>query len=104
MIQILWKPLIYQKLLLSDNIENKLELLFLLKDLFEKDKLSSVYSEEFLYILKNIDQNKIPDNYSELVEQNLKENSFPKNDERSYQMNPKEFEDSQITENKSLLV
>ena len=35
---------------------------------------------------------------------NLKENSFPKNDERSYQMNPKEFEDSQITENKSLLV
>ena len=70
------RALIYQSILLSDDIERKLYLVFLLKDLFEKDKLSSVYSEEFLYILKNIDQNKIPDNYSELVEQNLKENSL----------------------------
>jgi len=67
------RALIYQSILLSNDIERKLYLAFLLKDLFAKDKLSSVYSEEFLNILKNIDQNKIPDNYSELVEQNLKE-------------------------------
>jgi hypothetical protein len=32
------RSLIYQKILLSDNTENKLNLLFLLKDLFEQDK------------------------------------------------------------------
>ena len=33
------RALIYQKFLLSDNIENKIQLLFLLKDLFKKDNL-----------------------------------------------------------------
>ena len=33
------RALIYQKILLSDKLENKLNLLFLLKDLFKKDKL-----------------------------------------------------------------
>ena len=37
------RALIYQKTLLSDDIENKLKLLFLLKDLFEKDKLNNIF-------------------------------------------------------------
>ena len=37
------RALIYQKFLLSDNIQNKLDLLFLLKDLFKKENLSNVY-------------------------------------------------------------
>ena len=39
------RSLIYQKYLLSDNIENKIKLLFLLKDLFKKDKLQNVYAK-----------------------------------------------------------
>jgi hypothetical protein len=39
------RALIYQKYLLSDNIENKLNLLFLLKDLFKKDNLVNAYTE-----------------------------------------------------------
>ena len=65
------RALIYQSILLSDNIEKKLYLSFLLKDLFIKDKLLNVYSIELSNILKNMDTTKIPENYSELFEQNL---------------------------------
>ena len=35
--------IIYQKILLSDNTESKIKLLFILKDLFDKDKLNNIY-------------------------------------------------------------
>ena len=69
------RALIYQSMLLSDNIENKLYLAFLLKNLFSKDKLYNVYSEELYNILKSIDSNEIPSSYTELVEENLSRNS-----------------------------
>ena len=68
------RALIYQSMLLSDNIEKKINLAFLLKDLFTKDKLFDVYAEELLNILKSIDRDEIPENYVELVDQNLNEN------------------------------
>ena len=49
------RALIYQSILLSDNIEKKINLAFLLKDLFIKDKLFNVYAEELSNILKSID-------------------------------------------------
>ena len=55
------RALIYQSMLLSKNIEKKLDLAFLLKDLFIKDKLLNVYSEELSNILKAIDPDKIPE-------------------------------------------
>ena len=39
------RALIYQKYLLSDNIENQIEYLLLLKDLFKKDNLSNLYRD-----------------------------------------------------------
>ena len=39
------RALIYQSVMLSDSIENKISLAFLLKDLFLKDKLLSIYLE-----------------------------------------------------------
>ena len=39
------RALLYQKFLLSDNIQNKLDLLFLLKDQFKKENLSNIYTE-----------------------------------------------------------
>ena len=68
------RALIYQRILLSDNIEKKLYLTFLLKDLFVKDKLFNVYSEELSNILKAIDLDEIPEIYRELVSQNLDRN------------------------------
>ena len=68
------RALIYQAVLLSDNIEKKLHLAFLLKDLFVKDNLLNVYSKELSNILRAIDSEEIPERYSELVRHNLDEN------------------------------
>ncbi len=65
------RALIYQKFLLSDKIENKLDLLFLLKDLFQKAKLSNAYAEFLSDRLKEFDINEIPKDYLSAVEKNI---------------------------------
>jgi len=65
------RALIYQSILLSDNIGRKIQLTFLLKDLFNKDKIYSVYEEELSNILKSINTEDVPDEYSEVVDQHL---------------------------------
>jgi len=72
------RALIYQSMLLSDNIEKKINLAFLLKDLFILDKLFNVYAEELSNILKSIDREKIPEHYVELIDQNLNKNPTTK--------------------------
>ena len=69
------RALIYQSMLLSDNIERKISLAFLLKDLFIKDKIFPVYDEELSSILKSFNSEDIPENYVELVNQNLNKTS-----------------------------
>ena len=69
------RALIYQSMLLTDNIEKKIDLAFLLKDLFIADKLFDIYAEELSNILKSTDPDKIPENYVELVKQNIDKNS-----------------------------
>jgi hypothetical protein len=68
------RALIYQSMLLSDNIEKKINLAFLLKDLFIVDKIFNVYTEELSNILKSIDLEKIPEHYVELIDENLNKN------------------------------
>ncbi len=68
------RALIYQSILLSDSVEKKINLAFLLKDLFVKDKIFNVYAEELSDILKSIDPNEIPKNYVEIIDQNLNKN------------------------------
>jgi len=68
------RALIYQSILLTDDIKKKIDLAFLLKDLFIKDKLFDVYAEELSNILQSIDPDKIPKNYVELVKQNFDKN------------------------------
>ena len=63
------RALIYQSILISDRVEKKLKLAFLLKDLFDADKIFNVYSEELSNILKSIDVNSIPESYMSLVDQ-----------------------------------
>ena len=72
------RALIYQSMLLSDIIEKKINLAFLLKDLFIMDKIFNVYAEELSNILKSIDPEKIPEHYVELIGQNLNKSSTTK--------------------------
>jgi len=65
------RALIYQSILLSDNAVKKIDLALLLKELFIKDKILNVYSEELSNILKSIDSNEVPENYLEVVQENL---------------------------------
>jgi hypothetical protein len=65
------RALIYQKILLSDNIETKLKYLFLLNDLFKKEKLHNVFKEYLSQELKAIDTKKIPLEYQTLVNENI---------------------------------
>ncbi len=68
------RALIYQKYLLSDNYKNKLDLLFLLKDLFKKENLSNVYTEFLSDELKKFDESDIPQDYASVVKRNIKSN------------------------------
>ena len=65
------RALIYQRFLLSDNSKRKLDLLFLLKDLFKKAKLVNVYSEFLSDRLKEFDNKEIPKEYEKVVERNI---------------------------------
>ena len=60
------RALIYQKFLLSENNENKIEYLFLLDDLFKKDKIENIYSKFLSENLKKIGLDNIPDNYQDI--------------------------------------
>ena len=61
----------YQKYLLSDNLKIRLIYFFLWKDLYKKDNLKNLYSKFLSDSLKKIDNDKIPENYKELVEKNI---------------------------------
>ena len=65
------RALIYQKYLLSDNEENKIKLLFLLKDLFQKDNLSNLFTQFLSDRLKEIKLEDVSDSYKEIVQKNI---------------------------------
>jgi len=65
------RALIYQKYLLSDNEENKIKLLFLLKDLFKKDNLSNIFAKFLSDRLKEINLDKVSKSYKEVVKKNI---------------------------------
>ncbi len=65
------RALIYQKYLLSDNEENKIKLLFLLKDLFKKDNLSNIFVKFLSDRLKEINLDNVSESYREVVKKNI---------------------------------
>jgi hypothetical protein len=65
------RALVYQKVLLSDNVEIKLKYLFLLNDLFKKDNLSNIYKVFLDQELKEIEEDQIPPSYQQLVAENI---------------------------------
>ena len=65
------RALIYQRALLSDNVENKLKLYFLLKESFDKEKLNNVFKEKLSQILKDIDPTEVPEDLQKMVAKNI---------------------------------
>ena len=61
------RALMYQKYLLSENTDSKIEYLFILEDLFKKNKLHNVYSKFFVNELKKIEPKNIPKQYQEIA-------------------------------------
>ena len=59
------RALIYQKILLAEDNETKIEYLFLLEELFQKANLSEIYSKFLSDEIKEIGIKNIPDKYKE---------------------------------------
>ena len=62
------RSLIFQKYLLSEDLETKLYYLFLLEDLFKNEKLENIFSNYLNERLKEIGIKNIPETYRELAE------------------------------------
>jgi len=65
------RALVYQKILLSDNIETKLKYIFLLNDLFKEDKLLNISKEYVDKELRALEKEEIPPYYEQLVVENI---------------------------------
>jgi hypothetical protein len=65
------RALVYQKILLSDNIETKLKYIFSLNDLFKKSKLINISRVYLDNELRSLDKDQIPSDYKLLVAQNI---------------------------------
>ena len=69
------RSLLYQKFLLSENNEAKIEYLFLLEELFKKDEIENIYSEFLSDNLKKIGLDNVPEQYKEIAESKLLKNT-----------------------------
>ena len=58
------RALIYQKILLESNIEKKLQLITILKDLFIKDNFSKAFDNKLKKLLESINPEEVPSNYT----------------------------------------
>ncbi len=70
------RALLYQRLLLSVDIEQKLTFASLLLNSFQKSKLKNLFKNELKEILKSIEIENVPSNYTTFYDQNLKSNSI----------------------------
>ena len=66
------RALIYQKILLESDINNKLELLVILKNLFKKENLENAFDDELKKFLVKINLDEVPSNYTSFYESNIK--------------------------------
>ena len=65
------RALVYQRILLESEIEKKLKLISILKDLFDKDNLLNAFDKTLKDLLINIDQQEIPSNFVVFYNDNL---------------------------------
>ena len=73
------RALLYQRFLLTDNLENKLLLLSKLSKSFEVSNLKKSFDDELSKILKQMDKKKIPTNFLSFYQNNLSTDQNKKN-------------------------
>ena len=66
------RALIYQRLLLTKDVNLKLELIKILKDIFKKDKISNAFDEEMKFFLGQIEENDVPSNFTTFYNKHAK--------------------------------
>jgi hypothetical protein len=65
------RALIYQGILITNEIENKLQLMNALKNSFKNDGIENAFNLELKAFLKNIEEDKIPSNFTTFYQNNL---------------------------------
>ena len=73
------RALIYQKILLTNNAEDILELSEILKNSFKSENLENAFNLELKKFLEKIDISEVPSNYSTFYSENLKKKKLIKN-------------------------
>ena len=63
------KALVYQRLLLSEEQKLKLQLIKILKDIFESEGIGNAFDEELKKLLKEIDEADVPSNFTTFYKQ-----------------------------------
>jgi hypothetical protein len=74
------RALVYQRILLESDINKKLELIKLLKDLFIKDNYERAFSDKLKEFLKVIDLDEVPSNFTTFYLSYLEDESKEQND------------------------
>ena len=65
------RSLIFQKYLIVENVESKVEYLFLLEELFREDELNNIFSEFLSDKLKEIGLENLPEKYKEIAKKKI---------------------------------
>jgi hypothetical protein len=66
------RALVYQRILLESDVNKKLELIKILKDLFIKDNFTNAFDDQLKQLLENINPEEIPSNFSTFYFTHLK--------------------------------
>jgi len=66
------KALVYQRLLLTEEPKLKIELLKILKDIFESEGIGNAFDLELTKFLKKVDEIDVPSNFTTFYKQNIK--------------------------------
>ena len=66
------KALVYQRLLLTEEPKLKLELMKILKDIFESENIGNAFDTELAKFLKKIDETDVPSNFTTFYNQHIK--------------------------------
>jgi len=89
------RALLYQGILLNKETSEKIQLIKLLKDLFDKDKISNAFDIKLTKFLKEIDIEEVPSNYQSFF-QSYSENNININEKNKIKFNNKIVHQSKL--------
>ena len=70
------KALVYQRLLLTEDSKLKLELIKILKDIFQSEGIENAFDDELKKLLSQIEESEVPSNFTTFYNQYLKDDEI----------------------------